>query len=125
MPPRIALLHPRGDGIASRQAGQHRLGVLPARNVERLKRFVREVERVPNLDVAVVGRRREEHVRYLCAGSARTHGGGDASLRALGVAHLHEAAEPALQRRHVGVALRQRLDWKSWGPSGAVARHRG
>ena len=51
---------------ARRQAGEHRFGALPAGDVERLERLVDEVERVPAVEVAVVGGGREEHVGELC-----------------------------------------------------------
>ena len=87
--------------------------MLPAGDVERLERLVGEVGRVADLDVAVVGDRREQHVGHLGAGGARAHGRDHAALGALVVAHLDELAEPALERRQVGADIGQRVDHES------------
>ena len=99
VPPRVRLLHPLGDGELRRQRREHRLGALPAGDVERLERLVDEVERVAAVEVAVVGRGGEEHVGELVRRRAAADGGDERALRALGVAHLDEAAEPAREPR--------------------------
>ena len=71
VPPGVRLLHPLGEGELRRQRPEHRLGALPAGDVERLERLVDEVERVPAVEVAVVGRGGEEHVRELARRRAR------------------------------------------------------
>ena len=58
------LLHPMRWRSAATQRRQRRLGVLPAGEVERLERLVGEIERVADLDVAMVGDRREQHVGH-------------------------------------------------------------
>ena len=100
--PGVRLLHAAGVGVAGRQAGQHRLGHLPAGQVQRLKGLVGEVSDVPDLHVAVIGGGGKEHVGHLPAIGAGPHGRDDAALGALGVAHLDKVAEPALERRQIG-----------------------
>jgi hypothetical protein len=63
--PRVRLFHPLGACELRRQRGEHRLGGIPARDVERLERFVHEVEGVSAVEVPVIRRGREQHVRDL------------------------------------------------------------
>ena len=109
--PGVGLLHPLGERELRRQRGQHRLGPLPARGVERLQGLVDEVERVPAVQVAVVGGGGEEHVGELLRRGAGANGRDDRPLRAVGVAHLDEAAEPAAQPFRIHLA-RQRVERK-------------
>ena len=98
-------------GELRRQRREHRLRALPARDVERLERLVDEVERVPTVEVAVVGRGGEEHVRELLLRGAGADGGDEGALGGLGVAHLDEAAEQARQPLRLGA-------WPGSGASG-------
>ncbi|HEY6420844.1 MAG TPA: hypothetical protein VIX59_17755 [Candidatus Binataceae bacterium] len=75
--------------------------------VERLERFVSEVDDVPDGQVAMVGRGGEQHVGDLARLAAGAHRRHDAALGAFGVAHLHELAEPSFQGGAVGARLRQ------------------
>ena len=105
-------------GVLRRERREDELGeaAVPADDVERLERLVREVEDVAGADVAVVGRRGEEHVRELPVVGARAHGRDDAALGALRVAHLDELAEPALEHGDVGLAARAAAGRRSAAP---------
>jgi hypothetical protein len=48
--------------------------VLPAGDVERFERLVGEISWMADLDVAMVGDRREQHIGHLGAAGARAHG---------------------------------------------------
>jgi len=63
--PRVGLLHPLGARELRGQRREHRLGTLPPCDVERFERLVDEVERMAAVQIAVVGRRREQHVGEL------------------------------------------------------------
>ena len=97
--PGVALLHALGGRQLRRQRREHRLGLLPAGQVERLQRLVGEVEHVADLEVAVVGAGGEQHVGELLGRGARPHGRDQRPLGALGVAHLDEARGTSGQPR--------------------------
>ncbi len=84
--------------------------MLPAGRVEGLERLVDEVERVAAVQVAVVGRRREEHVGQLLPRGPGANRRDERPLRAVGVAHLDEAAEPTPQPLGLQVGARQRIE---------------
>ena len=65
IPPRVCLLHPFRAGELGWQRSEHHLRTFPAGDIERFQRLVDEVERVPAVQVSVVGRGCEEHVRKL------------------------------------------------------------
>ena len=125
MAPGVVLLHPlrRGDLRGNRR--EHRLGPFPAGDVERLERLVREVEGVSEIEVAVIGRGGEEHVRELVRRRAGTHGGDDRALGALGVAHLDEPAEPAAEPFGLDLPRRERSEPEAGCVSRALVGHVG
>ena len=123
--PGVRLLHPLGERELRRQRGEHRLRALPAGDVERLERLVDEVERVAAVEVAVVGRGREEHVGELLGRRARADGRDERALGALRVAHLDEAAEPAREPRGLDRVAGQRLEREARRLASGVGGHVG
>ena len=63
--PGIRLFHARCVGIASYQAGQHRLRIFPTDNIECFKGFVGEIEGMTDINIAVIGDPSKEHIRHL------------------------------------------------------------
>jgi len=103
IPPGVALLHALRLRNLRRQRGQHRFGSIPAGDVQGLQRLVDEIEYMAGVEVAVVRRRREEHVRELRRRRARTNCRDERALRALRVTHLDETTEPTSQSGSVCV----------------------
>jgi len=119
--PGVGFFHALGAGVGRDQAGQDRLRVLPAGDVQGLEGFVGKVQDVPGGQVAVVGGGGEEHVGHLAAAGPGADGRGQAALRAFGVAHLHELAEPAAQRGDVRVQAGQRAHREARRATGRIA----
>jgi hypothetical protein len=92
-----------------RQRCEHRLGTLPTGHVECFERLVDEVKCVTAVEIAVVGRRGEQHVRKLVRRGASADCGDERAFRALGVAYLDEVAEPRGQPRRVRSRAGERL----------------
>ena len=86
------------------EAGEHLACVLPADVVEQLERLVAEVDDVAGVEIDPVGRRGEHHIGYLTGGYAEADRRAKASLGALVVTDLDEAAEPSLQDFRPGFA---------------------
>ena len=69
--------------------------MFPTDVVERLERLIGKVGDVPDLDIAMVGCRSEEHVCHLPVIRAGADCRNDAPLGPLRVAHLDELPEPS------------------------------
>ncbi len=95
--PGVRLLHPLRARELDGQRREHRLRTFPAGDVKGLESLVDEIERVAAVEVAVVRRRGEEHVRQLSRGCARPGRRDEGTLGTLCIAHLDEAAEPTRQ----------------------------
>ena len=118
--PRVRLLHPLGEGELRGERPEHRLGALPAGDVQRLERLVHEVERVAAVEVAVVGGSGEEHVRELGRRRAGADGRDERALGALRVADLDEAAEPVGEPCRLGRLAWQRVEREARRPGRGV-----
>src|SRR5947209_10919765 len=108
--PGVCLLHPLGGGELRRKRGEYRLGSLPAGDVERLERLVDEVERVPAVEVAVIGSGREEHVSQLARRCADANSRNECTFGTLGVAYVDETTEPAVQALRVHTGPGERVE---------------
>ena len=121
IPPRVRLLHPFGAGELRRQRREHNTCTFPAGDIERFERLIHEIERVPAVEVAVIGRGREEHVSELLRRGTYLRCSDDRALRSLGVAHLDEVAEPACELRGVS-RTGERVEPEMGRLSGGVGR---
>ena len=122
VPPRVRLLHALGARELRRQRGQHCLGCIPTRDVERLQGFVHEVQRVATVEIAVIGRGSEEHVRELAGRRSATHGRDERPLGTLRISDVDEVPEPQREARGLGHIARERIKGNVRRPHDRVGR---
>jgi hypothetical protein len=77
---------------------------------------------VPAVEVAVVGRGREQHVRQLRLRCAGAYGGDDGALGSLRVPHVDETPEPPCEPVRIGGRSGERLEQKVRRVTGRVRR---
>ena len=70
--------------------------------VQRFEGLVREIEPMPRVDVAVIGRRGQQHVGHLPRIGPGADRRNDAPFGPFGIADVDKLPKPAFQRRQIG-----------------------
>ena len=121
--PGVSLLAPRRGTQLAHRAGQHFPGVLPADVVQQFRGLVDEIRDVAAVQEHVVRGGGHHHVDEQRGFAVHGNGGEQAPRGAVRIAHLHEAAEPALQLLDRQIFGIQRLQVEPRRFSVAVAGH--
>src|SRR5690349_1040706 len=98
--------------------------MVPSRMIEGFQGLVGKVGHVADLNISVIGGRREEHVGDLLRIETGADGRYQAALGSLGVAYLHELPEPTLKYGRIGRRGWEGMNPKPWRHPGAVVRDR-